>query len=351
MKKILKSCMIALLIIFCLSCRKNVVNEENKQEVSIVNEDNQDTIIQSYPLEEKTAWGIICRTNITDDNVNVRISPSLEAKVVYKLQNNDIVLVRGFSNETMTIDGYNGNWVNIHYTDRKTIYIEGWVFSKYVNIGDMKPAPIKFVEMLPNKEKPEKIRLSFNLEGEEIFRDVEFTQEGGIYYVIVWGTETFGYHYRSIPGVYFLNKDTYELQHFTYSGAFSDGAVAWLKFTYDFKYVIQDSGTSSGIRGIMAWRCSTNETVFQGIYYNYSRINGHTIDVVYMYDEFDYERGFTDYEIMQYGKKFTEENPIPEDIEEKRIKTGLSLEIIIKCTINLDTGERTIIGGEYILTQ
>jgi len=28
---------------------------------------------------------------------------------------------------------------------------------------------------------------------------------------------------RSIPGVYFLNRDTYELKHVIYSGAFSSG--------------------------------------------------------------------------------------------------------------------------------
>jgi hypothetical protein len=53
---------------------------------------------------------------------------------------------------------------------------------------------------------------------------------------------------------------------------------------------------------------------------------------------------------MQYGEKFMAENSVPENIEEGRRK-GLYIELIIKCKINLDTGERTIIGGEYILTQ
>jgi len=358
MKNILKSCMIALLFILCFSCRKNIneekVSMENDQEISIVNiEDNGKIIInngEGYPIEEEDAWGIICYTNITDNNVNVRISPSLEAKVVYKLQNDDIVVVIGFSNETMTIDNFNGNWVYIIYTDRRSVHIEGWVFSKYVNIVDKKPAPIKFVEMLSNKW-PGKIKVSYNIEGKEIFEEVDYSLEGNNY-IFAWGPGTFGYHYRNIPGVYFLSKDTYELKHFTYSGAFSyDGAVAWFTFTDDLEYIIQDSGTSSGIRGIRAWRCSTNELVYQGIYYNYSRTIGHTIDVVYMYDDWYYERGRTDGEIMEYGKKFTAENPVPEDIEERRRNTRLRVEIIIKCTINLDTGERTIIGGEYILSQ
>jgi len=346
MKKILKSCMIILLIILCFSCSKNV-NEENKQGVSIV---KKETAIISHPIEEKNAWNTRCYTNITDSNVNVRISPSLEAKIIYKLQNDDIVEVRGFSNETMTIDGYNGNWVNIRYTDGKTTSIEGWVFSKYVNIGNMKPAPIRFVEMLPNKEEPEKIKLLINLDGEEVFREVDCSEDGN-HYSIVWSPETFGYHYRSIPGVYFLNKDTYELKHFTYSGVFgsSDGAVGWLIFTNDLEFIIQDFGTTSGLRGIRSWRCSTNELVYQGLYYYNSKIIDHTIDVVYIYDDWYYERGFTDSEIMQYGKKFTEENPVPENIEKERIKDRLSLYVIINCTINLDTGERTIIDGEYIL--
>jgi len=362
MKKFQINCMIALFIILCFSCRKNKneenVHSENEQEISIVNqeiyvvniEDNQDTTIKSYPIEKESSWGITCYTNITDNNVNVRISPSLDSKVVYKLQTDDIVEVRGFSNETMTIDDYYGNWVNIHFKSIKSEFIEGWVFSKYVNIGDKKPVPIKFVEILPDKWFGV-IKLSYNVEGKEIFGEVGYSMEGN-YYVFIWGSITFGYHYRCKPGIYFLNKDTYELKHFTYSGAFSDGGgIGWVSFTKDFEYVIQDSGTSSGIRGITAWRCSTNELIYQGIYYRNSRTIGHTIDVVYMYDDWYYERGRTDDEIMEYGKKFTAENPVPEDIEKRRRETGLHLEIIINCTINLDTGERTIKGGEYILTQ
>jgi len=356
MKEFLISCVIALLIILCLSCRKNIneekVNMENDQEISIVNiEDNGKIIInngEGYPIEKENAWGIICYTNITDNNVNVRISPSLDAKVVYKLQTDDIVIVRGFSNETMTIDNFYGNWVNIRFKSIKSEFIDGWVFTKYVNIGDKKPVPIKFVEIMPYKW-PGKIKLSYNIEGKEIFEEVDYSLKGNNY-IFVWGSTTFGYHYRNIPGVYFLNEDTYELKHFTYSGAFSDGAVAWVSFTDDFEYVIQDSGTSSGIRGITAWRCSTNETVYQGIYYRSSRTIGHTIEVVYMYDDWYYERGRTDEEIMEYGKRFTAENPVPENIEDGR-KQGYHVEIIINCTINLDTGERKIIGGEYILSQ
>jgi hypothetical protein len=348
MKKNLRICMIILLIILYFSCRKNV-NKENNQEVSAVNGGSQEIPVVNYPVEKDDDGCVYCYTNITDNNVNVRLLPSLEGKIIYKLQNNDIVYVFGFSNEMMTIDDYNGNWVYIYFKPSESEYIEGWVFSKYVNIGDKKPLPIKFIEMMPNKEKPVNVKLSYNLEGEEIFVKSYF-EDMGEYYLIIWDTARFGYHYKNIPGIYFLSKDTFELKHFTYSGTFADGGVAWTEFTDDFEYVIQDSGTSSGIRGITAWKRSTNEKVYQGIYYKNSWVIDHTIDVVYMYDDWYYERGFTDDEIMQYGKKFMEENQEPESIKEGR-KEGLHVEVIVRCKINLDTGERTIIKGDYIPSQ
>jgi hypothetical protein len=60
-KKILKSCMITILIILCFSCRKNINKEniyiENNQEVFNVDiEDDEEIIVnngEGYPIEKK----------------------------------------------------------------------------------------------------------------------------------------------------------------------------------------------------------------------------------------------------------------------------------------------------------
>lgn len=117
-----------------------------------------------------------------------------------------------------------------------------------------------------------------------------------------------------------------------------------MEFTDNFKYLAQDSGTGPGVRGVTVWRLSDNKKIFSGSYYENYRLIGNTIDVVYFYNE------RMDDELMQYGKNFTENTPIPPDIEEGQ-KQGFFVEVIIKCRLNFETGEREFLGGEYILTQ
>ena len=80
-------------------------------------------------------------------------------------------------------------------------------------------------------------------------------------------------------------------------------------------------------------------------------IYDHTIEIFYEYDELAFKLGYTDEEIMEYGRKYSKENQVPQDLEEERKGTGLQSQLIIKCAYNLDTGERKILDGFYRLTQ
>jgi hypothetical protein len=333
---------IGIFLLILTSCTKNHKQYEvTRQPV---------TISQPSILETANTPAVTHFPSIIDDNVNVMLFPSFDAEVVSQLQKNDKIQIRGFSNETDTIDNFSGNWINILSIRNNSEYLEGWVFSKYINIGSIKPAPIKFVEIMPFGFLSEKMRISYTLEENEIFVDVESSSWNGNIFII-WSPNEQGFHYTNIPGIYFLDKETSELKHFSYAGAFNEGgAIAWTSFTSDNKYLIQDSGTSSGIRGITAWRCSDSKMIYQGIYYGSSAIREHTISVVYICDDWHLNRGFTDEEIMLYGYKYKEENSMPDNIADG-VNKGLYAELIVKCTINLDTGERQIIGAEYILTQ
>jgi hypothetical protein len=305
-----------------------------------------------------TDRGTYCLTNIVDDNVNVRNYPSLEAEILYKLNNNDIVRIVGSSGDKVNIDNYYGDWVNVIYQKTKDDYINGWVFSKYVNVSNREHTPIRFVEFIPmpNNDEP-RIKISYNIDGSEVFSYPDCT-EWNNYFIIVRSLYDNDYHYTNKPGIYLLDKETMKLNHVTYLGSYIPTAHAWTIFTDDFQYLIQDSGTSAGVRGITAWRWKDLKLVFAGGYYPPSRsapiISNNIIEIVYHCDDFWFEYGSTDEEIMAYGKKYKKENPIPQEIidEVERYHRDINdVELLIRCSFNLDTAEREILGGKYIIKE
>jgi hypothetical protein len=324
-----------------------------------------DINLQDLPREEKglafkdgsyvTASddGTFCLTNIIDNNVNVRNYPSLEATIICKLYNNDIIQIIGFSGEKVDIDNFYGDWVNIIYQKNEDEYINGWVFSKYVNIREREYTPIRFVEFIPMPspyENNPRIRVSYALQGNEVFDELDYTDWNN-YYIIVWGPFENYFHYTNKPGVYLLDKETLELRHITYAGSFGSTAHKWTIFSDDFEYLIQDFGTSPGIRGITAWRRKNMELVFVGSYYKSPNIHNNIIEIVYHCDDWYFEHGYSDDEIMLYGKKYREENRVPREMESISIHPSHQVELLIKCSFNLDTGERKILDGEYIITD
>jgi hypothetical protein len=324
-----------------------------------------DISFQDLPTEEKglafkdgssitaSSYGISCLTNIIDDNVNVRNYPSLEAAIIYKLNNNDIIHIIGSSGDGTNIDNFYGDWVNIIYQKSEDEYINGWVFSKYVNTKDREYTPIRFVEFIPGPSPYEnnlRMRISYVLQGNEIFDGPDYTDWNN-YYIIVWGPFDNCFHYTNKPGIYLLDKETLELSHITYLGSFGPTAHVWTIFSDDFEYLIQDSGTSPGVRGITAWRWKDMELVFKGIYYRSPNIHNNIIEIVYFCNDWYFEHGYVDEEIMLYGKKYKEENLVPQEIESQLIHPTLSIELLVKCSFNLDTGERKILNGEYIITN
>lgn len=332
-----------LLFIGCIKKNINVevdISEENKVSKKLSSEID----LTIYPQEIKNHYGISCITNITQDNVNVRVFPSLEAEIITKLQRNDIVRIRGFSNEVSTFNNLTGNWINIIFNEDSYNFIEGWVFSKYVNLPEIEPASLNFIELVFNdKNYVSRIKASYSLEDNDIIKEFWFT-DWGKYYIIVWGPYESDYHYSCIPGTYILDKETLELKHVTYLGALdanTGGMNNWTRFTSDFEYLIQDAGTGNDPRGISAWRLSDMKNVYRGQYYGYSSIVDHKIDVILQ--SFDNE-------IDSYIQKFKEENPISQEMKESQ-DNGLNLQIIVEGTIDLSTGERIITGAKYILTE
>jgi hypothetical protein len=298
-----------------------------------------------YPTGEKDFSNIKYNANILEDDVDIRIYPSPNAEILGHLQKDNIVEILGFTKEKINMDDFYGHWVNIIYSSTGEYpFIIGWVFSKYIDIGDIEVSPIKFVGFSERN-----MVISYEIQGEEVFQSVYNNSRDSGDFIVVWDTNESGYHYSSVPGVYLLNLDTLELMHITYFGIFM-GLPGWTTFLDNFKYLVQDSGTGPDSRGLTVWRLNDNKKIFDGIYHNKWLINNHTIEYVRYYNEWALSRGHLDEELIAYGQYFKENETIPLRIEDG-VKQGLIMEIVIRCSLNLETGERKILGGEYILTQ
>lgn len=335
-------------------CKKNnhieTQKANNGAETLYVNDNNEKQNIENNSTGRKI-FSNMFPAYILENKVNLRNYPSLKAEIISKLEESDFVNIIGFSGEKEIIDGFEGYWLNVLVPKNQK---KGWIFSKYVDIQEQDVSKIKFVELVPAQNgRIPLIKLSYTIDDEEKFVNVYYNTWNNNY-VILWNYNEDGFHYSNQPGIYFLDKNTYELKHITYFGTSGDddeeAPHAWTMFTDDLEYIIQDSGTSPGIRGIKAWRLKDFKEVYSGSYYG-REIKGHKILVVYSCDDWAIENGYTDKEIIEYGEKWKKENPIPEKILKDKQETDLSLELIIYCYIDLDTGKREIIQGDYILTQ
>jgi hypothetical protein len=340
----MKSCLLILCIfLFCIGCTKNtkIINNESKINIPIEENNNSTNVEPSYPYE----YGNICITNITENDVNIRNYPSLDGKIIHKAQKDDIIWIIGFSGEKESIDGFDGNWLNITFENNNDI--KGWVFSKYVNANDREFTQLKFVELIPiiNNKIP-KIKLSYTLYYGEIYVELSYSEiKKDKYYAFQWGYSGDKFHYTTRPGIYIFDKEALELKHITYIGSDRVDLDSWIDFTDDFKYLILGGFKS----GFTAWRLSDQKEIISGNT-NYE-IYGHTIEMVSGCSDWDFEQGYIDEEILKYGKKYQEEHKIPQYIEDQRKNTGLYVELTIICSYNLDTGERKILDGKYILKQ
>jgi hypothetical protein len=355
----MKNYLFLFICFFAISCTKNNENKKDdilylpQLETRISGEDDRSSLysIINYPIEKITNFGTICITNIMEDGVDIRNYPSLEGNIIHKAQKDDIIWILGFSGEKEIIDTVEGNWLHIIFEDNKDIV--GWIFSKYINTNDKEYAPIKFIELVSTEyERHPNIKISYLLNGNEIFIELsgnDYTHWKE-YFVIVWGQYTHGFHYTNKQGIYLLDKETFELRHITYLGSFEPWPHAYTVFTDDFKYLIQDSGTSKGVRGIKAWRLSDQEEIFSGGHFGFN-VNGHTINIAYTYDNWSIERGYLDEEIIAYGKKYKEENKVPQDLVKMSGGLDFHVGLVILCSYNLTTGERNILDGEYIYKE
>jgi hypothetical protein len=343
------------LIILCvcllgIGCTKNT---EKKISEPILNEpilNNTATEKKVFPVEPPMFFPENKKI-IFENNTDLRNYPSFDDDVIYTAQKGDGFLIIGISGENETIDDFEGNWFYLELEKNKDI--TGWVFSKYVNNFAKEYTPLKFVELIPiqNNRIP-LIKLSYTLNGNEVFTEIDYTKWKN-YYIIAWGRNMPRFHYTNKPGVYLIDKDTFELTHITYLGsdAFDQHGNT---FTDDFEYLFQGGFKDS----FTAWRIRDRKEVYSGNGLNI--INNHTIQIKYIIasrfnSKWSIDEFVQDEELIAYGLKYLEENETPREMNSSRgpipVTDTQILDLIILCSYNLDTGERIILEGRYTFGQ
>jgi hypothetical protein len=346
----MKKTLFLLLIISLLGCANK------KEQLGSVNENNIQELVtdnsvfigdESHNVGEdnlRYIWGSVCFLKINDDNVNIRSYPSLNADVLFKLDKGTEIKIIGTSKEMDNIDNYYGNWLNIEINEIiNDIWIDnGWVFSKYVENGQFNSSELKIIEAISadGMHNIQYLKYSYQINNDEYIFSLPTEQEKSQKFcTFVYDHYIRGFHYSNIPGSYAWFPETNELKHITYMGTSMESA--WVKFTDDFKYMLEDFGTSTGPRVLDGWRLEDGEIINPGMYYRDINLRGYTINIAYPVDRPYLSNNFKGHElteIFNYAEEYKRNNPKPDG----------QYELIIICEYNLETGFRKILTGQYI---
>jgi hypothetical protein len=320
-----------MLIIGCTNkkTQSNPKNEKDEPTNNLKTIDNDD--LPEEGEEKLEYFGTIFISTINDDNINVRAYPSQKADVLFKVNKGTKILVTGTSREIDDIDGYRGNWLNIRVENQWGD--NGWVFSKYVKNGRITTSELEIIPPVIEENRSTKLWAAYKVNGIitnfELY--LEEKEEKQNFYTFAYGYPMSVFHYSNVPGTYIWYPETNELKHISYIG--KDIESGWVKLTDDFKYLIVDYGSGYPPRGLKVWRVEDAKNLFSGMYYKNINLQGNTIDVIYRpyywADKYDDE-------IKNYAEEYEKNNPVTDD------------ELIIVCSLDLDTGIRKIIKGQYI---
>jgi hypothetical protein len=290
--------------------------------------------------EEFPMGGLFYNTTINDNNVNIRILPSLDGKIITQLNSGSEIKIIGISPYTQFIDNFNGHWINISLANDTV----GWVFEKYVNIRETFVSEISVdrngygTYQLGNRE------INFRVELKEVNRTQYF----------IWDIKEEYFHYSCVPGCYIFDQNNNEWELLTYNttGTFW-GFRDFVILTDDLKYLMIDYGTAPmPMRGVIVYRISDNVKIYEGGYNKKPSGNSHYISVGYRYIGYHYGEWETENirlneVLLAYGREYIKDNPLEtEKAKPKWEKYGDSFTLYIECLYNLDTGEEQI-GGAY----
>ena len=297
--------------------------------------------------------GIVYQTFITSD-VKVYLLPGFDSRVIEELKADTPVQIIGISDNREALESNSEFWVKISYgkvADFGDPNI-GWILSSFTNIerDRLFVSDLKIVGTELNGHGQLVLHGTYDLNGSVVeFSVLPYKLEDQDFYTFSWDAAAEGFRYTNKPGIYIWKEAENEVRHITYSGGEGSkwGFAAWSILTDDFMYLIQDQGTSPDPRAVKVWRIEDGEEIFSGSYYVDINLRGHTIEIIrstglFYSEQWRFAERATDEELA-FANKFIEENQPPENLPD-----GIATALLLTYDYNMDTGEKTLLGGQYI---
>ncbi|MCL2294149.1 MAG: SH3 domain-containing protein [Spirochaetes bacterium] len=320
--------------------------------------------------------GTVYITIVNADGVNIHRYPSFQSDILFSATKNTRIAILGTSNNTDTIDGHTGRWLLIRNVvdwpawrggDPLLSFVigqeQGWVFSKYIENGNIVPNEIRIIGLDTEPEHPlvarRLIGTYMNGQTEVLFSVRGWQWPNQHFWTFVWNSLEYfpggnlNYRFDTIPGAYVWYPETNELKHVTHIAAFPDIAEATLpvyKLTDDFRFIVRQERTVIAHHYTLhAWQVDCGTLIYDGSFPNLS-LSGHTLAIAYTIfsiDDFDHPLNPRDDDLIIFARDFVKNNDLPPNW---LIGGGESLNtLMIIGEFNLDTGIRSFTTGEWVL--
>ena len=314
-------------------------------------------VFSDFNLQNTQYFGTYALSIVNDDNVNIRVMPSTTSEKIGKLNKGNVVKIKGFSDKREFIDDYNGYWLKISIDNKNTEYYVdndgnfGWVFSKYINIDEkIDVSTLKIVHVnYPTERQGMSIDIEINRNGNSIVTKVYPDKlECQDFYTFVWSSDDPDFMFNDPVGVFKCFLKTNEIQHITYMGSICESA--WCLITNDNKYMLQDYGTSPGIRGLGIYEISSNKEIFSGSYYRDLQYDGKSIVIVEKYDSWNIDKKRISNKSIEYAEKFEKEIKMSQEDYDWKDQGG-TVSIMVQYRYYFDKNDVEYVGCKYIHEQ
>jgi len=302
-------------------------------------------------LDNRQYFGTVAKTTINDDNLNIRLKPSVSSLKIGKLKKGDVVTVKGYSDKRERIDNFDGYWLKIQVEKNDIIkdYASdnfgwyGWVFSKYVDIDPK--IDVSTFHVLKVNSATKSTTLSLDLEidrnGQKAIVKVyprKFPKQES--YCFVWSDDIEDFQYSDPVGTFKWNPKTNEITHITDMGY--DCESAWCIISDDEKYLFQDYGTSPGVRAFAVYDVKTNKDLYSGSYLDDLEYDGKTVIIVEECDWWSINKNRVTDESLKRSEEY-KKTLNPKDLESKII--------VVRYKLNLDNFKREYLDCTTVYEQ
>lgn len=316
------------------SFEAETADSEKSEEENLTDSENS-----AYKILEQGYFGTILQTNVIADGVPVRSLPDDSSSCVHTAINSQLFNVTGYSDSKDEIDGFSGYWVKAYACDEQGTGKSGWIFSKYINVKpEVDVTDLEYKETLSQKDTTAEIYVQFNRHTDEkdspvikIYAERIPSQD---FYTFRWSQDEMDFFYCDPVGTFAWYPETNEIKHISYFGGESCES-SWTLVSDDGKHLIQDFGTSPGLRGLWVINAVTGEKEFSGSYYKDIEYSDNEITVAVKYNESNINDGRLNEEAAAFAKDYEETTELTDD-EKSYIESGLSVSTVVRFRYNLN---------------